>query len=74
MAELEKQRSVNSFLNFTELNELKRLLADMEKPAKEITSDKYLLGLFTIQFALRMNNHKKYNTKKIVTVLEDLSG
>jgi len=74
LAQLKKQRPTNSFLNAAETNEMKQLLCDMERPAKEIAADKDLLELFTNQFAVRMNNQRRYSTEKIVTALEDLVG
>jgi len=76
LAELKEQsacRRTNLFFNTAELNELKRLLSDIKRPLKEITADKNLLELFTNQFAVRMNNQKRYNSKEIMTALEDLA-
>ena len=76
LAELKEQsacRRTNLFFNTAELNELKHLLSDIKRPLKEIADDKNLLELFTNQFAVRMNNQKRYNSKKIVTALEDLA-
>ena len=76
LAELKKQsarRRTNLFFNTAELNELKRLLSDIKRPLKEIAADKKLLELFTNQFAVRMNNQKRYNNKEIMTALEDLA-
>lgn len=73
LADLKSQRQGNLFLNTIELNELKQLLSDMNRPAKEIIADRKLLKLFTNQFAVRMNNHKRYSTGEIVTVLRDLA-
>jgi site-specific DNA-methyltransferase (adenine-specific) len=70
LAELEKQQSPNLFFNSTELNELKQLVSDMEIPAKKIASDENLLELFTNQFAVRLNNKKRYKKEEIVTALE----
>jgi DNA modification methylase len=44
-----------------ELNEIKRLSVDMGKPLREIAADKNLLKIFANQFAVRMNNKKKYS-------------
>ena len=74
LAKLKKQRSSELFFNVTELDEIKRLSVDIRKTPEEITSDKNLLELFTNQFAVRMNNQKKYNTKVVATALEDLTG
>ncbi|HUS73081.1 MAG TPA: DNA methyltransferase [Sedimentisphaerales bacterium] len=73
LAELKKQQFSNLFLNTTELNELKRLLSDIKKPAKEIAADKNLLGLLANQFAVRMNNHKQYSKKEIAMALEGIA-
>jgi SAM-dependent methyltransferase len=67
----------NPILNFkfqisnSDIAELKRLLADMGKPAKEIASDKKLIKLFTKQFLVRTNNEKKYTTEQILTVIKE---
>jgi DNA modification methylase len=74
LTQLKKQRATSLFFNAAESNELKQLLYDMERPAKEIVTDNNLLELFTNQFAVRMNNQKHYTTEKIVAALEDLSG
>ena len=73
LVELKKQQRSNFFFNPTELNELKRLLSDIERPPKEIAADKKLLELFTNQFAVRMNNRRKYSTEQMVAALEDLT-
>jgi DNA modification methylase len=74
LTQLKKQRATILSFNAAETNELKQLLSDMERPAKEISADKNLLELFTNQFAVRMNNQKHYTTEKIVAALEDLAG
>jgi site-specific DNA-methyltransferase (adenine-specific) len=73
LAELQKQPNNNLFLNTTELNELKRLLSDIRKPAKQITTDKNLLELVANQFTVRMNNHKRYSKKEIAMALEGIA-
>jgi len=73
LADLKSQRQGNLFLNTIELSELKQLLSDMNRPAKEIIADRKLLKLFTNQFAVRMNNQKRYRTEEIVTALRDLA-
>jgi len=55
-----------------ELSELKRLLHDIGISAGDIQTDKNLLEIFTNQFAVRMNNGRKYETAPIAAVLEDL--
>jgi len=74
LAELKKQRYDNSFLNPTELSELKRLLSDTEKSTEEIAADKNLLELFTNQFTVRMRARKKYRMEDIVAALKDSAG
>ncbi len=70
LAELKKQRYSGGKFDRAELNELKRLVRDMEKGAQEIASDKKLLRLFANQFAVRMNNEKDYSEEKILAALE----
>ncbi len=75
LAQLNKptqQVEANLFCNTSELNELKRLLSDIKKTPKEITSDKNLLKLFTNQFTVRMNNLKKYSRGQIISALGNL--
>jgi len=74
LAQLKKQHCGNLSFKPTELNELKRLLSDMERDAKEIAADKNLLVLFTNQFAVRMNNQKRYSTEEVATALKDSAG
>ncbi|MHC4643170.1 MAG: DNA-methyltransferase [Planctomycetota bacterium] len=73
LAELKKRNPTNLFLNTTELNELKRLVSDIRRPAKQITSDKNLLELVTNQFAVRMCNHKQYSKKEIAMALKGIA-
>ena len=74
LAQLKLQRSRGLFLNVTEMDEIKRLSIDIRRTPKEIVSDKELLKLFTNQFAVRMNNEKKYSTKVVATALEGLTS
>ena len=73
LTDLKKRNHTNLFLNTTDLNELKRLVSDIRKPVKQITSDKNLLELVANQFAVRMNNHKRYNKKEIAMALEGIA-
>jgi len=76
LASLKKKssaRTANMFLNNTELTELKRLMSDIAIPAKDILADKKLTELFTNQFAVRINNGRKYAEQEIVTALKDLT-
>ncbi len=74
LAQLKKQDSGNLFPDSTELNELQRLSADIKIDIREITADKKLLKQFTNQFAVRMNNQKRYRSEEIATALKDLAG
>jgi tRNA/tmRNA/rRNA uracil-C5-methylase (TrmA/RlmC/RlmD family) len=71
--QLKNQKSSNLLYNTAEMNELKQLLSDIGKPAEKIAADKNLLELFANQFAVRMNNQKRYDTEKVVTALRDLA-
>ncbi len=70
LGELKKERHSGGKFDRAELNELERLVRDMEKGAKEIAGDKKLLRLFANQFAVRMNNEKEYSEEKILAALE----
>ncbi len=73
LAQLKKQQQSNLLLNTTELNELKRLSVDIKTPIKEIAADSNLLKHFANQFAVRMNNKKRYRSEEIATALKDLA-
>lgn len=76
LAQLEQsQRSNNLFgsLNPKETFEIKRLYVDMAMDKDELLNNSKLLGVFTEQFAVRMNNGKKYGAEQIVTALTDLA-
>ena len=71
---MKKQRPGELYLNATELDEVTRLSVDIRKTPKEIVTDKNLLELFTNQFAVRMNNQKKYSENVVAMALGDLPG
>jgi len=54
--------------------ELKRLYVDISVDVKEILGSPALLGVFTQQFAVRMNNGKHYSQEKVATALMDLAN
>jgi site-specific DNA-methyltransferase (adenine-specific) len=54
--------------------ELKRLYVDISVDVKEILGSPDLLGVFTQQFAVRMNNGKHYSQEKVATALVDLAN
>ena len=68
-----KTNRANLCLNTAELNEIKRLSVDMGKPLREIAADKNLLKIFANQFAVRMNNKKKYTEQEIALAVKDLN-
>jgi DNA modification methylase len=74
LAELKKGSAIEGSLSKVESAELKRLLCDIKKTAKEIADDKDLLKLFANQFSVRTNNKKCYSGEKILKALEDLGG
>ena len=73
LSELKKQGRGKLIFDTGELNELRRLLSDMERGAKEVAADKNLLKLFTNQLAVRTNNRKRYSREEIMTALRDLA-
>jgi DNA modification methylase len=76
LAELKTRRDTAKNLSGTfeprEGLELRRLYVDIGIDVKEILSSKKLLGVFTRQFTVRMNNGKSYSEERIVTALMDL--
>ena len=74
LAQLKEQRSESCVFNANELNEVKRLVSDMEIPPAKIGGDEKLLELFTNQFVVRMNNGRKYRSDEIGTALRDSAG
>jgi len=73
LEKLQKTKSAKPPLSIIELSEIKRLSVDMGKPLREITADKKLLKIFANQFALRMNNKKKYSEQEIASAVKDLN-
>jgi site-specific DNA-methyltransferase (adenine-specific) len=74
LAELNKDSSGSLLINPCEMNELKRLLYEMEIPTEEITADKNFLELFANQFSIRMNNHKRYKPAEIAAALKEFDN
>lgn len=70
LARLKEERSENLSLDAMELDEVKRLRRDMQIPPRQLIADKSLLRLFVRQFAVRMNNGRRYSTKEVATALE----
>ncbi len=73
LADLKSQQQEKLFLDNNELSELKRLLSDMKKQAQEIVADKGIQKILANQFAVRMNNQKKYRAGDIIAALKDLA-
>jgi len=72
LKELDKTMAGGEFFNAVEISQIKQLLNDMGRPAKEITADRGLLKLFANQLTVRMNNHKRYTHDVIGAALKDL--
>lgn len=72
--EIRKKDGSSDIFNARETLEIKRLFIDMAIPVKEINASKKLLGLFTQQFALRMNNDKTYDEKDIASALLEFTA
>jgi len=63
----------NLSLTAQQLSQIKQLLSDIARPAREILGDANLLRLFTSQLAVRMNNQKKLQPENIIAALRDLA-
>ena len=73
LAELKKELGVggNLFFNAAEIHELKRLFIDIGISAEKMVGNNKLLTIFADQFAVRMNNGRKYAPEKIAAVIKD---
>ena len=67
----EHRETLFGTLEANEYLELKRLFAEMGFDAETIMNSEKLLGIFTRQFEIRMNNGKTYNTGLVQEVLKD---
>ena len=74
LAELKNHIPLKLFMDKNEMDEIRRLSADMGKPLKEIAADKDLLRLFTNQVSVRLNSQRKYNTQEVLSAIKDLTG
>jgi site-specific DNA-methyltransferase (adenine-specific) len=70
---MRKNITSNLFLDQSELDELKRLVADVRIPIKELAGSNELRKLFASQLAVRMNNGKGYRSEAIAGALEALT-
>jgi site-specific DNA-methyltransferase (adenine-specific) len=59
-------------LDRAEMLELKRLYVDVGISIKDLFENKKLLGIFAKQFAVRINNGKKYSEKVIENALSEM--
>jgi DNA modification methylase len=78
LTELEESRNISKNLfgafDARETLELKRLYVDIGIDVKEILGSLGLLGVFTQQFVVRMNNGKHYSQERVATALMDLAN
>jgi DNA modification methylase len=73
LVDLKKKTHISSQLESTELVELKRLCADIDKPIQDIINSRRLLGILANQFSVRMNNGKEYQPEQIAAAFKDLA-
>lgn len=74
LKELTVIKEKDIFPDRKEAIELKRLYIDIGIDIGEIVRSKKLLSIFARQFAMRINNCKKYSEKDIATALMDLAN
>jgi len=78
LTELEESRNISKNLfgafDARETLEFKRLYVDIGIDVKEILGSPALLGIFTQQFVVRMNNGRHYNQERVATALMDLAN
>jgi site-specific DNA-methyltransferase (adenine-specific) len=72
LKELKKQRD-NVLLSPHEFDEIRRLMLDMARPARQILGDNNLVEIFINQLDVRMNGSKKLNREKVTVALEVLA-
>ena len=72
LEELKKQRD-NVLLSPREFDEVRRLVLDMDRPARQILGDNNLIEIFINQLDVRMNGSKKLNREKVTVALEVLA-
>ncbi len=76
LAELKKYNTSknNQPLNKLEINELRRLLSDMPLGANDILGSGKVLQTFTNQFAVRINNGKKYKAEILADAIKEFGS
>jgi site-specific DNA-methyltransferase (adenine-specific) len=68
------EHSGSLYFDAVELEEIKRLFIEIELSIAQLVENNKRLEIFTKQFAIRMNNHKKYDAGQIALVLKDFVG
>jgi site-specific DNA-methyltransferase (adenine-specific) len=66
--------STNHYFDAIELEEIKRLFVETGLSIAQIVENNGRLEIFANQFAVRMNNHKKYDAGQMASVIKDFVG
>ena len=66
--------SKNLYFNEMELDEIKRLFVESGLDKIKLLANPKILEIFTKQFAIRINNGKKYDSGQIASVIKDFVG
>jgi DNA modification methylase len=66
--------SENLYFNQMEIDEIKRLFIESGIDKVKLLANNKLLEIFANQFAVRMNNHKKYDAGQLASVIKDFVG
>ncbi len=76
IAQTEKQAKAAKNLYFSpmEIDEIKRLFVESGIDKIKLMENDKILKIFTKQFALRMDNNKKYDTGLVMSVIRDFVG
>ncbi len=76
VAQIKKEIKIseNPYFNPMELIEIKRLFIETGLGIAQIVESNKRLEIFAKQFAVRMNNHKKYDTGQIASVIKDFTS
>ena len=76
IAQIKKQNKASNNMSFNsiELEEIKRLFVETGLSIAQIVENNKRLEIFANQFAVRMNNHKKYDAGQIASVIKDFTS
>jgi len=76
IAQIRKQTksSENLYFNPMEIDEIKRLFVETGLSIAQLVENNRRLEIFANQFAVRMNNHKKYDAGQLASVIKDFIG